>query len=89
MSKLVKLDGYKNSLDRQKAKTMRRDLMKDAKSCARNTGRVAGYCVVVWDSDANATVRWDTGSVFPGNVLPEYLKTSALRLLNAAADNKE
>lgn len=35
---------------------------------------IAGYAIVVWDSNWNAEAYWDTGRLMPSGVLPEFTK---------------
>ncbi len=78
MAKIVSLSVHRNTQQQRLSKSVRRDLVCDARDLA-NTKDIAGYAIVVWTKDWHHRTFWDSGKIMPSNVLPEFCKSAIQR----------
>lgn len=76
---------YDFELARKKQKQKRNkdishDIANDLKS--QIPWKIDGYVVVVWNDEFDAYTKFETGPNMPTSCVPEFIKTSMLRVIN-------
>lgn len=85
---IVSLTAHKNNLSRKRAKEYREEIIDCARWPARNlTAPLAGYAVIMWAEDGEATAFWNGTEALGPNLIEDHVST-ILRRTIAAKDTK-
>lgn len=75
---------HKNTRERRAAKSIRKEMLQDAKRLSQHPG-ISGFAIVVWDKNCDTDCAWkSTPPVMPGLVVPEFVKQIISRRINVA-----